>query len=52
VPDDATVITLLPRIFNAYLGTHIPLPDDRHFLGSQPETRLNLLEVPAPAPGS
>jgi hypothetical protein len=33
LPDDVTLINALPRIFNAYLGTDLPLREDRTYFG-------------------
>jgi hypothetical protein len=45
LPDDATLITVFPRIFNAYFGSNIPIPEDRHYDGGPPGRRLELTPV-------
>ena len=33
LPDDVTLINVLPRLFNAYLGTDLSILDDRTYFG-------------------
>ena len=42
VPEDVTVVTLLPRLLNAYFGADVPIPDNRHFRGT--DQFLELIE--------
>ena len=33
LPENVTLINVLPRIFNAYLGTDLPIREDRTYFG-------------------
>jgi hypothetical protein len=45
LPEDTTLVTVFPRIFNAYLGGQVELPEDRHYDGGPPGRRLELTRV-------
>ena len=47
-PDDARPIEVFPRLFNAYFGEAIPIPEDRSYLSPQ-ENRLPLNLQPIPS---
>ena len=45
LPDDATLITIFPSVFNAYFDAGIPVPEDRHYDGGPPGRRLELSRI-------
>ena len=45
IEDDTTLVSVLPRLFNAYFEAGIAIPDDRHFDGGPLGARLELTEV-------
>ena len=38
-PDDMTLVNVLPILFNAYLGTELPLQPDQFWFGPRPQDR-------------
>ena len=49
LPDDATLINVLPAVFDAYLGTSLPRSADCSFVSGEADL-LPFVEVPAPSP--
>ncbi|KRT60451.1 MAG: hypothetical protein XU10_C0049G0009, partial [Chloroflexi bacterium CSP1-4] len=49
LPDDTTLVNVLPAVFDAYLGTSLPRSADHSFVSGEVDL-LPFVEVPAPSP--
>ena len=45
IPEDGTVTTIFPNLFNEYFDAGIPVPEGRHYDGGPPGTRLQLTRI-------